>query len=118
MCSLREQSLRRALQVMPGVMPLIDRTSNFDQDTNGRSTDSLRWWETEVLAGLLGEVVVDLRVPRNAGCSAGGTDIDRMISTFPEQPATVLLQVVDQRGPLRALVLSGSRMTGPFPVVC
>jgi hypothetical protein len=44
---------------------------------------------------LLGEVVVDLGVPWNAGGSAGGADKNRMIPTLTEQPAAVLLQVVD-----------------------
>ena len=78
----------------------------------------LRWRNTEVFADLLGEVVVDLGVSGNAGCSAGGADEDGMIATFPEQAAAVLLQVVDQRASLHALILSGSRMTGPCPVVC
>jgi hypothetical protein len=54
----------------------------------------------------------------NAGCSAGGADEDGVIATFPEQAAAVLLQVVNERASLHALILSGSRMTGPSPVVC
>ena len=45
---------------------------------------ALRFWNAEVFADLLGEVVVDFRVPRNGRCSAGGTDEDRMLATFPE----------------------------------
>jgi hypothetical protein len=41
-----------------------------------------------------------------------------MIATSPEQAAAVLLQVVNERASLHALILSGSRMTGPAPVVC
>jgi hypothetical protein len=41
-----------------------------------------------------------------------------MIPTFPEQAATMLLQVVDQRASFHALILSGSRITGPSPVAC
>jgi hypothetical protein len=41
-----------------------------------------------------------------------------MIATFSEQAAAMLLQVVNQRAPLHALILRGSRMTGPSPVVC
>lgn len=78
----------------------------------------LRWRYAEVFADLLGEVVVDLGVSRNTGCSAGGADEDGMIATFPEQAAAVLLQDVNQRPTLHALILSGSRMTGPSPVVC
>jgi len=39
-----------------------------------------------------------------------------MTTTFSEQPTAVLLQVADQRAPLHALTLSGSRITGPLPV--
>jgi hypothetical protein len=41
-----------------------------------------------------------------------------MIATFSEQAAAMLLQVVDQRASFHALILSGSRMIGPSPVVC
>jgi hypothetical protein len=41
-----------------------------------------------------------------------------MIATLSEQAAAMLLQVVDQRASFHALILSGSRMTGPSPVVC
>jgi hypothetical protein len=38
-----------------------------------------------------------------------------MIATFPEQAAAALLQVVNERASLHALILIGSRMTGPSP---
>jgi hypothetical protein len=79
---------------------------------------SLRWRDPEVFADFLGEVVVDLGVAWNAGRPTRRADEDGMITTFSEQPATVLLQVVDQRASLHALILSGSRITGPVPVVC
>jgi hypothetical protein len=41
-----------------------------------------------------------------------------MIAAFLEQPATARLEVVDQRASLYALILRGSRMTGPATVVC
>ena len=75
-------------------------------------------WNAEVFANLPGEIVVDFGVTRNCRCTAAGTDEDRMAATLPEQTTTILLPVADQRAPLHAVTLSGSRMTGPFPVAC
>src|SRR5262245_21574719 len=79
---------------------------------------ALWFWNAEVSADLPGEVVIDFRVSWNRRCLAGGTDENRMVGAFPEQPTKVLLQVADQRAPFHALTLSGSRITGPWPVAC
>jgi hypothetical protein len=85
----------------------------------GVATHAALWfWNAEVSADLSGEVVIDFRVPWNRRCLAGGTDENRMVGAFPEQPTQVLLQVADQRAPFHALTLSGSRITGPWPVAC
>jgi hypothetical protein len=78
----------------------------------------LRRRDAEVFADLLGEPVVDLGGSGNAGGSTGGADEDGMIATLAEQPAAVLLQMVDQRAPFHALIFRGSRMIGPGPVAC
>ena len=90
---------------------------NFDPRHKSGRLGSATVVECRGPSDLLGEVVVDLSVPWNARCSIGGADEDGMVAPLSEQPATVLLQVVDQRAALHGLTLSGSRMTGPEPVV-
>jgi len=60
---------------------------------------------------------------RGTVCTASRTHEDGMIAAFPEQPATVLLQVPDERASFHALTLSSTdhrpcpgRLLGQLPI--
>jgi hypothetical protein len=62
----------------------------------------------EILADLLGEVVVDLGMAGHRRRLAGGAiDVDRMIGAFAQEFAPMLFEVPNQCAALHALTLKG-----------
>ena len=66
----------------------------------------------KIFADLLGEIVVDFVVARDAGGFLGGAiHVNRVVATFAQQLAAMFFEMSNQVSALQALTFSGSRIT-------
>ena len=66
----------------------------------------------KIFADLLGEIVVDLVVARDAGGSLGGAiHVNRVVATLTQQLAAMFFEMSNQVSAFQALTVSGSRIT-------
>ena len=69
----------------------------------------------KIFADLLGQIVVDFVVARDAGGFLGGAiHVNRVVATLTQQLAAMFFEMANQVSALQALTFSGSRITsGP-----